>query len=43
MVPAFPSTPEPSPLDAAIWALAGVALLSAAATAAVWYRDRRRA
>jgi hypothetical protein len=43
MVPAAPSTPDPSPLDLAAWALAGLALFSAAATAAVWYRDRRRA
>jgi hypothetical protein len=42
MVPEAPSTPSPSPLDLVAWTLAGVVLLSAAATAAVWYRDRRR-
>jgi hypothetical protein len=42
MVPAAPSTPERSPLDVVTFVLGGLAVLSAAATATVWYRDRRR-
>jgi hypothetical protein len=41
MVPAASSSPTPSPIDLAAWALAGAVALAALATLLVWARDRR--
>jgi hypothetical protein len=42
IVPAAPSSQNPSPLDLAAWVLAGVVALGGLATLLVWARDRGR-